>query len=54
MKKHHVETLISAQDVQSRIAEVAKEISHHYHHSNCVHFVVIVHLLVYELICRLR
>ena len=41
MKKHHVETLISAQDVQSRIAEVAKEISHHYHHSNCENLVVI-------------
>lgn len=41
MKKHHVEILISAQDVQSRIAEVAKEISHHYHHSNCENLVVI-------------
>lgn len=34
MKKHHVETLISREDVQSRIVELAREISHHYKHSD--------------------
>ncbi|MDH2997941.1 hypoxanthine phosphoribosyltransferase [Pasteurellaceae bacterium LFhippo2] len=30
MKKHHIETMISTQDVQQRIAELAKEINHYY------------------------
>ena len=30
MKKHHIETLISREDVQSRVKELAQEINRHY------------------------
>lgn len=41
MKKHHVETLISSQEIHSRIAELAKEINHHYQHNHCKKLVVV-------------
>lgn len=41
MKKHHVETLISREEVQSRIMELAKEINHHYAHAHCENLVVV-------------
>lgn len=41
MKKHHIDTLISQQDVQQRIDELAKEITHYYHHNHCQSLVVI-------------
>lgn len=41
MKKHHIETMISSQEVQQRIAELAKEINHHYQHNNCQSLVVV-------------
>lgn len=34
MKKHHLETLISREDIQSRICELAQEINQHYKHSS--------------------
>lgn len=34
MKKHHVETMISREEVASRITELAKEINHHYKNSS--------------------
>ncbi len=41
MKKHHIDTLISTEDVQQRIRELAKEISHYYQHQNCDNLVVV-------------
>lgn len=41
MKKHHIQTLISKQDVQQRIDELAKEINHYYQHNHCQSLVVI-------------
>ncbi len=41
MKKHHIETLISSEEVQQRIIELAKEINHHYHHKNSQILVVV-------------
>ena len=41
MKKHHVETLISREEVQSRIIELAKEINHYYEHARCENLVVV-------------
>lgn len=41
MKKHHVETLISREEVQSRIIELAKEINHHYTHAHCKNLVIV-------------
>ncbi|KAE9538995.1 hypoxanthine phosphoribosyltransferase [Ursidibacter maritimus] len=41
MKKHHIETLITTQEVQQRIAELAKEINHYYQHNHCESLVVV-------------
>lgn len=41
MKKHHVETLISAQEIHSRIAELGKEINRYYQHTQCEKLVVV-------------
>ncbi|QIW15970.1 hypoxanthine phosphoribosyltransferase [Pasteurellaceae bacterium RH1A] len=41
MKKHHVEVMLSEQEVKTRIAELAKEINHHYQHNHCEKLVVI-------------
>ncbi len=41
MKKHHIETLISQQAVQTRIQELAAEINHHYQHTQCEKLVVV-------------
>lgn len=41
MKTHHIETLISEQEVAQRIAELAKEINHHYQHSHAEQLVVV-------------
>jgi len=41
MKKHHVETLITREEVQSRIAELAKEINRYYAHTHCENLVVV-------------
>lgn len=41
MKKHHIETLISSQDVQQRITELAQEINRYYQHTGCEKLVVI-------------
>ncbi|AHG75652.1 hypoxanthine phosphoribosyltransferase [Mannheimia varigena] len=41
MKKHHIETLISKQDVLDRIDELAKEINHYYQHNHCKNLVVV-------------
>lgn len=41
MKKHHIETLISKQDVLDRIDELAKEINHYYQHNHCQNLVVV-------------
>ncbi len=41
MKKHHIETLISSEEVQQRIIELAKEINHHYQHKNSQSLVVV-------------
>lgn len=41
MKKHHIETLISSQDVQQRITELAQEINRYYQHTSCEKLVVI-------------
>ncbi|WP_373768110.1 hypoxanthine phosphoribosyltransferase [Glaesserella sp.] len=41
MKKHHIDTLISTEDVQQRTRELAKEISHYYQHQNCDNLVVV-------------
>ena len=41
MKKHHIETLISREEVQQRIAELAQEINHYYQHHNSKQLVVV-------------
>lgn len=41
MKKHHIETLISQQDVQQRIKTLAQEINHYYQHNQCENLVVV-------------
>lgn len=41
MKKHHIETLISQQEVKQRISELAKEINHYYQHNHCEKLVVV-------------
>lgn len=41
MKKHHIETLIRREEIQQRIAELAKEINHHYQHNHTEKLVVI-------------
>lgn len=41
MKKHHLETLISTQDVNTRIAELAAEINIHYKKSGSQNLVVV-------------
>ncbi|MGY4675956.1 hypoxanthine phosphoribosyltransferase [Ursidibacter arcticus] len=41
MKKYHIETLITTQEVQQRIAELAKEINHYYQHNHCESLVVV-------------
>ncbi|WP_294088886.1 hypoxanthine phosphoribosyltransferase [uncultured Actinobacillus sp.] len=41
MKKHHLETLISTQDVNTRIAELAAEINTHYKKSGSQNLVVV-------------
>ncbi|WP_427833514.1 hypoxanthine phosphoribosyltransferase [Actinobacillus pleuropneumoniae] len=41
MKKHYVETLISREEVQSRIIELAKEINHYYEHARSENLVVV-------------
>ena len=41
MKKHHIETFITTQEVQQRIAELAKEINHYYQHNHCDSLVVV-------------
>lgn len=41
MKKHHIEMLISSQDVKQRIKELAKEINHYYQHNQCKELVVV-------------
>lgn len=41
MKKHHLETLISTQEINSRIAELAAEINNHYKKSGSQHLVVV-------------
>ena len=45
MKKHHVDILISEQDVRSRIAELGQEITNFYQHKNIHTPLVIVGLL---------
>lgn len=41
MDKHHLENLISREEIQSRIVELAKEINHFYRHAHCEKLVVI-------------
>ena len=42
MKKHHIETLISREDVQSRVKELAQEINRHYQQfEHCQNLVVV-------------
>lgn len=41
MKKHHIETLISREDVHQRIKELGKEINHYYQHNHCESLVVV-------------
>lgn len=41
MKKHHVDILISKQEVLERIDELAKEINHHYQHTHSKNLVVV-------------
>lgn len=41
MKKHHIDTLISKQDVLTRIDELAKEINHYYQHNHSKNVVVV-------------
>ncbi|QLB21586.1 hypoxanthine phosphoribosyltransferase [Vespertiliibacter pulmonis] len=41
MKKHHIETLISPDDVKQRIKELAKEINHYYQHNHGKNLVVV-------------
>ena len=41
MKKHHLETLISTQEINSRIAELAAEINNHYKKSGSQNLVVV-------------
>ena len=45
MKKHHVDILISEQDVRSRIAELGQEITNFYQHKNIHRPLVVVGLL---------
>ena len=45
MKKHHVDILISEQDVRSRIAELGQEITNFYQHKNIYPPLVVVGLL---------
>lgn len=45
MKKHHVDILISEQDVRSRIAELGQEITNFYQHKNIHTPLVVVGLL---------
>ena len=45
MKKHHVDILISEQDVRSRIAELGQEITNFYQHKNIPTPLVVVGLL---------
>ena len=45
MKKHHVDILISEQDVRSRIAELGQEITNFYQHKNIYTPLVVVGLL---------
>ena len=45
MKKHHVDILISKQDVRSRIAELGQEITNFYQHKNIHTPLVVVGLL---------
>ena len=42
MKKHHIETLISREDIQSRVKELAQEINRHYQQfEHCQNLVVV-------------
>lgn len=41
MKKYHLETLLSRQEIQSRTAELAKEINTHYKHLHSENLVVV-------------
>ncbi|WP_373778607.1 hypoxanthine phosphoribosyltransferase [Glaesserella sp.] len=41
MKKHHIDTLISTEEIQQRIAELAQEINQYYQHMNCKNLVVV-------------
>lgn len=41
MKKHHIETFISREDVHQRIKELGKEINHYYQHNHCESLVVV-------------
>lgn len=41
MKKHHLETMLSATEIHSRIQELAQEINAHYKHQNSQHLVVV-------------
>lgn len=41
MKKHHLETLLSQQEIQSRIRELAYEINAHYKHLHSENLVVV-------------
>ncbi|AAP96210.1 hypoxanthine phosphoribosyltransferase [[Haemophilus] ducreyi] len=41
MKKHHIESLISRKEVQTRIAELAEQINNHYQQTNCQNLVVV-------------
>lgn len=45
MKKHHVDILISEQDVRSRIAELGQEITNFYQHKNIHTPLVVIGLL---------
>lgn len=41
MKKHHIDTLITKQDVLERIEELSREINHYYQHNHCQNLVVV-------------
>ncbi|AHG86456.1 hypoxanthine phosphoribosyltransferase [Bibersteinia trehalosi] len=41
MKKHHLETLISREDILSRTQELASQINAHYQHLQCENLVVV-------------
>lgn len=41
MQRHHLETMLSSQEIHTRIAELAKEINHFYQHNHCEKLVVI-------------